>query len=168
MQRRSLLKIGIGTAALLVVAGGGFGLIRPGLSGGQLSPHAEGIFRAVAAAVLDKSLPALQSQRDAQLQAHLQRLNATVAAFPVATRRELSQLLALLASAPGRSLLAGLSTDWADATTDEVQASLQTMRRSSLKLRQQVYHALRDLTNAAYYADPIAWPLMGYPGPVAL
>ena len=47
----------------------------------------------------------------------------------------------------------------------DVQRSLQDMRTSSLALRQQSYHALRDLTNAAFYADPSAWPLLGYSGP---
>jgi hypothetical protein len=168
MQRRRLLKVGLGSTALLVVAGGGFSLLRPGVSGGQLSADAAAVFHAVAKAVLDKSLPALQSQRDEQLRAHLQRLSVTVAAFPLATQIELSQLLALLASAPGRALMTGLHTGWRDADIAEVQASLERMRTSSLKLRQQTYHALRDLTNAAYYADPIAWPLMGYPGPVAV
>jgi hypothetical protein len=39
------------------------------------------------------------------------------------------------------------------------------MRLSSLALKQQGYHALRDLTNAAYFSDPTAWQRMGYPGP---
>ena len=42
------------------------------------------------------------------------------------------------------------------------------MRTSRIGLRQQAYHALRDLTNAAYFADPQTWPLMGYPGPRAV
>ena len=168
MQRRSLLKLGLGATALLAVAGGGFALIKPDVSDGRLTAGAAAVFHAVAKAVLDKSLPPLQSQRDSQLQAHWQRLTATVAGFPLPTQTELSQLLALLASTPGRRLIAGLHTDWPDADVAEIQASLERMRTSSLKLRQQIYHALRDLTNAAYYADPIAWPLMGYPGPVAV
>ena len=42
------------------------------------------------------------------------------------------------------------------------------MRTSTLELRQQAYHALRDLTNAAFYANPDVWPLLGYPGPDAV
>jgi hypothetical protein len=41
---------------------------------------------------------------------------------------------------------------------------LQGLRTSSLSLRQQVYHALRDLTNAAWFADAAAWSAIGYPG----
>ena len=33
---------------------------------------------------------------------------------------------------------------------------------------QQAYQALRDLTNAAWFADPEAWSAIGYPGPQAV
>jgi hypothetical protein len=39
------------------------------------------------------------------------------------------------------------------------------MRRSSLILRRQAYHALRDLTQGAYFADASTWATLGYPGP---
>ena len=168
MQRRSLLKIGVASAALLVVAGGGLALLQPGLVRGRLTPAARAVFHAVARLVLDGSLPAVGAERDAALQAHLGRLDAVLANFPDATRAELSQLLALLVAGPGRRLLAGLHADWADATTTELAQAMHQMRTSSLALRQQTYHALRDLTNAAFYADSATWSLLGYPGPVAL
>jgi hypothetical protein len=150
---------------VLAVAGGGVALLKPGLVDGQMTPAARGVFRAVARGVLDGSLPTDPGARDAALEAHLKRLNDTLAAFPVPTQSELSQLLALLASAPGRHAIAGLRADWSAASAQEVQQALQDMRTSRLALRQQAYHALRDLTNAAYYADPAIWALMGYPGP---
>jgi len=166
MRRRRLLKVGLGTAAFLAISGSGLALLKPGIGQGRLTQDASIVFRAVAEAVLDKSLPDSPQQRDAYLRAYLERLNATVAAFPSGTQRELSQLLALLVSAPGRTLLTGLTTGWGAASTADIQTALQRMRVSSLNVRQQIYHALRDLTNAAYYADPLAWPLMGYPGPI--
>ena len=39
------------------------------------------------------------------------------------------------------------------------------MRASRIALRQQAYHALRDLTHAAYFADAATWARLGYPGP---
>jgi len=140
-------------------------LLRPGLVDGHMTPAARAVFHAIGRAVLDGSLPTDAAQRDASLLDHLQRLDATLAAFPASTQAEVSQLLALLASAPGRVGLAGLHADWPDASVAELQRSLQAMRTSSLTLRQQAYHALRDLTNAAYYAEPTTWTLVGYPGP---
>jgi hypothetical protein len=164
MQRRTLLKLGLGAAAILAVAGGGLALMRPGLIDGRMTPSARTVFHAVARAVLDGSLPADAAQRESALAAHMLRLDAELAGFPAALHTELSQLLALLVSAPGRLGLTGLRSDWPDASVAELQQALQGMRTSSLQLRQQVYHALRDLTNGAYYADPAIWPLMGYPG----
>lgn len=164
MQRRTLLKLGIGAAALLAVAGGGVALLRPGLLDGRMTPAGRSVFHAVARAVLDGSLPGEPAEREAALEAMLRRLDDTLAGFPAPTQSELSQVLALLASTAGRIGLAGLSTDWPHASTGEIQAALQGMRTSSLAMKQQVYHALRDLTNASYYADPQAWPLMSYPG----
>jgi len=165
MQRRTLLKLGTGAAVALALAGGGVALFQPGLVDGRLTPAGRRVFEAVAHAVLDGSLPKEPQAKAAALAAHLQRLEQTLAGLPAATRGELSQLLALLAAAPGRVTFAGLRTDWADADVAQVQAALQNMRRSGLALRQQAYHALRDLTNAAYYADPSTWSLLGYPGP---
>jgi hypothetical protein len=165
MQRRRLLQLGLGATALLAVAGGGYALLRPGLRGAQLAPAGAAVFHAVARAVLDGSLPADAGQRDAALAAHLLRVEAAIGAFPAATRAELSQLLSRLGSTPGRLGLAALRDDWPQASVADLQQAMQGMRLSSLALRQQAYHALRDLTNAAYYADPGVWPLMGYPGP---
>ena len=165
MQRRSLLKLGIGTAALLAVAGGGLALLRPGIDKGRLAPAGREVFTAVARAVLEGALPMDVSARTVALQGQLERLDDTIAGFPLATQAELSQLLALLGSTAGRVGLAGLRTDWPDANVAELQQALQDMRTSSIALRQQAYHALRDLTNAAYFADASAWATMGYSGP---
>lgn len=168
MQRRRLLQLGIGAAAVLAVAGGGVALLRPGLQNGRLAPAGREVFEAIARAVLDGMLPADANARAAALHAHLRRLDDAVAGFPAATQAELSQVLGLLGSVAGRLALAGLRPSWADARVDELQQSLQGMRIASVGLRQQAYHALRDLTNAAYFSDPSAWAALGYAGPKEL
>lgn len=168
MQRRTLLRLGLGSAALIAVVGGGVALMQPALHNGQLTASGQSVFSAVARAVLDGSLPKDAALQQASLTAHLSRLDTAIGAFPAATQAELKQLLSLLASAPGRIGLMGLSAHWDVATVPQIQAALQGLRTSSLALRQQTYHALRDLTNAAFYADAEAWKLMGYPGPVSL
>jgi hypothetical protein len=165
MQRRTLLNLGVGSAAVLLIAGGGLALLRPGLRDGRLAPPGREVLLAVARAVLDGVLPSDGHARNAALTAHLQRLDDTVAAFPPATQSELSQLLSLLASTAGRLGFARLRPAWPDADVAELQQALQGMRTASLGLPQQAYHALRDLTNAAYFADAATWPLLGYPGP---
>jgi hypothetical protein len=74
------------------------------------------------------------------------------------------ELTTIAASAPGRLGLIGLGPRWAEASPAEVASALQSLRLSSLALRQQVYQALCELTKAAYFADAGTWAVMGYSG----
>lgn len=166
MQRRSLLRLGAVASVTLGLAGAGAAWWIPGWRQGGFSPAARSLWRAVAQAVLDGLLPAEPAARSAVLDHHLDRLQATVAGLPPATRSELSQLLALLDLAPSRLALTGLRASWDGAAIEDVQAALQAMRLSDNSTRQQIYQALRDLTQAAYFAGADTWTPLGYPGPV--
>ena len=168
MQRRSLLKLGAASAAVLVVAGGAAALLRPGLNSGVLSASGREIFSAVGRAVLDKSLPSDEGPRQIALQGLLGRIDVLLLSLPPHAQDELSQLLALLANAAGRHTLAGLSQPWPEATVADIQHAMQDMRLSSLVLRQQAYAALHDITAGAYFSDPSSWLLLGYPGPMKI
>lgn len=168
MRRRTWLQIGIGGAVLLALGGGTLALVRAGWSAGRLTPAGRELFAAVARGVLAGMLPDRAAQPKAHermLAAHLERLQATIAALPAPTQHEVAELAALLLHPLGRRLFAGLATDWRDASPAELQATLQRLRVSSSVLRQQAFHALRDLTNGAYFADPSTWETIGYPGP---
>lgn len=165
MQRRTLLRLGGISAALLVVAGGAVALLQPGLQGGVLSAAGREVFAAVGRAVLDKSLPAEDGARQIALNGLLSRIDSLVQALPPHAQGELSQLLALLASTAGRRMLAGLGASWPEASVADIQQALQAMRLSMLALRQQAYAALHDITAGAYFSDASSWPLLGYPGP---
>lgn len=168
MRRRTFFQLGLGSAIVLIGGGMALNWLRAGWAQGRFSPEARRVMRSVARAVLDGSLPTSPRQVELVLDEHLLRLEAAVAAFPVGTQADLSRLLSLLVSPSGRRWLAGLDLPWADASTTEIQSALQDMRTSSWTLRQQSYRALRDLTNAAYFADASAWPMLGYPGPKPL
>ena len=165
MQRRTLFRVGLASAATLAVLGGGWALWQPGFRAGHLGNAARQVFTAVGQAVLEGLLPAPGVQRNVALNDWLGRLEATIAALPPATRAELSQLLGLLSLRPGRQWLAGLEPAWAEATVVEVQQALLDMRSSPRLLRQQAYHALRDLSMAAYFSGRETWAQLGYPGP---
>jgi hypothetical protein len=165
MQRRTLFRVGIASAATLVVVGGGWALWQPGFRAGQLGQGARQVFLAVGQAVLEGLLPPPGVQRKVVLDEWLARLEATIAGLAPATRAELSQLLGLLSLRPGRQWLAGLQPAWAEATVEQVSQALLEMRDASSPLRQQAYHALRDLSMAAYFSSRQAWAQLGYPGP---
>jgi len=168
MQRRSLLKLGVASAAVLAVAGGGVALIKPGMADGKLTAPSRAVFRATGAAILEGSLPHGNAARELALDGLLDRVDALVMALPPHAQNELSLLLSLLASAPGRQAIGGLRATWADASVAQLQQALQSMRVSALSLRQQAYHALHDIVGGAYFADAQTWAHLGYPGPLKI
>lgn len=159
MQRRRFLKLGLGAAVVIGVAGAGIALIKPGLVDHKLGPDARELMASVARAVLGDMLPA------EGIAAQLERLDATIARFPAATRKELSDALGLLTTAAGRFALVGLSKPWGEASAADVQQALDAMRLSTSNTRQQVYHALRDLNVIAFFTSSASWAAVGYPGP---
>lgn len=168
MQRRTLLKLGAASAALLAVIGGATALIQPGLVNSTLTPVGRAVFRAISLGVLDKTLPEQAAAKDIALTALLGRIDGLIGALPLHAQTELSQLLSILASDVGRRALAGLSTSWASASATDIQAALQDMRLSSLAVRQQAYAALHEITASAYFSEPGTWPMLGYPGPLVI
>lgn len=168
MNRRGWLKLGLFGGALLAIGGGTVGLWREGWAERRLTPAGRELFAAVARVVLEGLLPdpvAAPGAHQSALRAHLDRVETSIRGMPTAVQAEIGQLAALLLHPLGRYALTGLATDWKRVSTPELRASLQGLRESRLELRQQVYHALRDLTNAAYFADPSTWAFLGYPGP---
>lgn len=165
MQRRRLLKLGLGAAVVIGVAGAGVALIKPGLVDGKLSPGSRVLMRAAAMAVLGDLLRPVGAARDAALDAQLGRVDQAIAALPAATRKELSDALGLLGTAAGRYTLVGLSKPWGEASAEDIQQALNAMRLSTSNTRQQIYHALRDLNAIAFFTEPGNWQTAGYPGP---
>lgn len=164
MRRRSLLALGAFSGVTLLVCGGALALLQPGVRDARLSPAGREVFAGVARAMLEGSLP----PDPAATAGLLARIDALIAALPPHAQEELSQLLALLASAPGRHAFAGLSPPWNEATIAQLQDAMQSMRLSQLSLRQQAYQALHDIVGAAFVSDEATWSLLDYPGPVAL
>ena len=165
MRRRSWLKLSLGAAAVLAVGGGAVALIEPAWRDGRLTAAGRRVFMHAGRAFLDGSLPTEDAQRARSLAGFLDRVDALVAALPTHAQRELSQLLSLLATSPGRRVLAGLAPEWNDATVHEIRQALQAMRLSPHALRQQAYQALHDIAGSAYFSDPDTWTVLGYPGP---
>lgn len=166
MHRRRLLKLGlVGSAALGAVGGIAWLAQTPQSRHAPLSAAAFQVLSAIATALLEGSLPTDDRDRQAALPAYEKRLTNTVSGLPPSTQRELAQLLSLMTLAPGRWAFSGLRTPWPEASREHCRDALEAMRRSRWMQRRQVYHALRDLARAAWYAAPTAWAALGYPGP---
>lgn len=168
MQRRTLLKLGVASSAVLLVAGGAAALLQPGLEGGRLSEAGREVFTAVGRTILDRTLPAEEGPQQIALNGLLARIDVLVGGLPPHAQAELSQLLALMASHPGRRVFAGLPTPWGSASVPQITEALQGLRMSSLAMRQQAYAALHDITAGAWFSDAATWTMLGYPGPLAI
>ena len=106
--------------------------------------------------------------RQAAIEGMLARVDVLTAGLAPHAQSELSQLLSLLATAPGRRGLAGLSSSWANASVSDIQSALQSMRISNISLRQQAYQALHDIAGSAYFSEASTWVFLGYPGPLKI
>jgi len=162
------LKLGLASGAVLALAGGAAVLLRPGLEQGRLAPAARPLFVSLGRAILQGTLPAEPGPQARALDGLVDRVDALAQNLPLPVQAELSELVGLLCTAPGRRLLAGLAPGWEEARPEEVRAALDGMRFSALALRQQAYQALHEIVGGAYFSEESTWKVLGYPGPLAL
>lgn len=168
LSRRQFLKFGVAGGLLLAAAGAvraqkGY---RAATGADRLEVLTDGdgeVLAAIAPAIL-----AGTGAAGASLVAIVGSIDRAVAGLPPHLQAEVKQLLALLASWPGRRLLAGVSAPWPQAAPADIAAFLERWRFSRWALFQQAYQALHELVLAAWYARPDSWPAIGYPGPPAL
>ncbi len=166
-RRRTFLKAGVAAGAALM-------LIRwwhaPGAAAAStahsgLSPGARAVFAAIIPAFLDGALPRGDA---AALAETLQTIQETIAGLPPAAREEIAQLCSLLDFAPTRCVVAGVWTSWSEASPEAVAAFLDRWRGSRFALLRSAYAALHQIVLGAWYAQPRAWPAIGYAGPPSL
>ena len=91
-----------------------------------------------------------------------------IAGLSPATRAEVADLFSLLAFPPTRCLVAGIWSPWPQATPEAIAAFLARWRNSRFALLRSGYAALHQLVFSGWYANPRAWPVIGYPGPPSL
>jgi hypothetical protein len=167
MNRRNFLKFGVVGSALLA-AGGAWVVWRDvkNADDGIAARDRVGlIVSAIAPALLAGALPADRARREEGFAHIATGVKAVIATFPIAVQAELADLFRLLDIRFARKLLAGLSSDWADAQPSEVAGFLERWRTSRFRLLQVGYFALHDLILGTWYADPATWESIGYPGP---
>ena len=140
-------------------------LWRPGIAQGRLTASAREVFASLGYAILQGTLPSEPQARAQAVEGMVERVDVLLQNLPPHVQAELSQLLGLLCTAPGRF---GLVPAWADASEAQLQAALEGMRQSGLALRQQAYLGLHEIVGGAYFSDESTWASVGYPGPPIL
>jgi hypothetical protein len=166
VKRRTFLIVGAGSAALLA-AGGWWWSMQTGAPkrAALATPDTDALLTALVPAVVGGPGGPLSA---AQIAAAVARAKGAIANLPLPVQDEIGELFGLLANGAFRRLAAGVSTPWAEASSAELAAFLQSWRTHSLDLLQVGYHALHDLVAGSFYADESAWLHTGYPGPIKI
>lgn len=166
-SRRSFLKAGA-LASLVLAAGGGLyrAVHSPSPGAFVLDGEARAALEAIVPALLAGALPLDAAGRNNAIGAAIAGVQAAIGGLPLAAQQEIQDLFGLLALAPARRLLTGISGGWANASEAEVAGFLQSWRLHRFALLRTAYHALHDLALGAWYAQPASWNAIGYPGPM--
>jgi hypothetical protein len=146
--------IGTGIAATLLV-GAGAVYERP------LQDDDASILGAIAPVLLGSALPI----DDASIQTVIDGFHTAVAGLTPSVQDEVAQLFTLLRVAPLRMIATGVMRPWHSASPYEIERFLTGWRYSGVAKLRSAYDALHQLTIAAWYGNPKAWPRTGYPGP---
>ena len=171
--RRRFIKTGIAGGVLLAAAAAlQAPLDRMGkralVAGNPLDPSLRSVVRAIAPVMLQGAFPAADPARAAALERIAAGVAAAVGALSAAAQKEVAELFALLAFAPTRIVVAGVTAGWDRASAADVEGFLRRWQDSPVDLLKSGYQALHDLVLGAWYADPQTWDAIGYPGPPSL
>jgi hypothetical protein len=165
-SRRTFLKAGALGALLLATGGGIYRATHPPVPQRfVLDGEARDALHAIIPAILAGVLPEGQA-REPAIAATTERVHRAILGLPLATQKEVQDLFGLLALAPARRVLTGVSGGWASASFEQVASFLQDWRLHRLGLLRSAYQAMHDLVLGGWYADPSSWAAIGYPGPI--
>lgn len=166
LNRRHLLKLGVGASIALSTAG-----LVATMSGCTPDKPDAGmqVLRSVDLPVLAALYPAMVGPHptldDAAIQASIRQLDMSLAHTSEQTQKDVLQLLGLLSFAPIRGPLTGIWGNLQQASPAQIDAFLLRWRDSRLDMLRLGYQALSQLLLMSWYTLPQSWEIAGYPGP---
>ena len=164
MRRRSFFKLGLLGGCTLAAGGAAWRLV------GTAKPAQrfvlDGEARAALAAIVPAMLGSALPPGAQAIERAIHGVRTAIGGLPLAQQGEVQDLFGLLALAPARRLVAGVTGGWSDADRGQVAAFLQRWRVHRLATLQTAYLALHDLILGAWYGDSASWAAIGYPGPL--
>ena len=163
IDRRRFLKAGLAGSALLAAGG-----LAAWFAGRDAARDRDEVLSALIPVLLAGALPERDADRTEAVRRCAQAVATAVQGLSPAAQREAAQLFALLSIAPTRALTTGITHGWSQASPQEIGAFLDGWRFHSWALMRTGYQALHDLVTGSWYADPAAWPEIGYGGPLKL
>jgi len=170
LSRRQFLKTGA-MGSMLLATGSAAALLtgcaqaQPATGFVYLREAELKVLRAVIPSVLAGTLPEGKA-RAAALNKTLLSLDQLLATSSIAVGDQIHQLFALLSMAPTRIAMAGVWSDWPDASPADIDAFLLRWRDSRLELLRGAYLGLCKIINVAWYLLPESYAAVGYSAPV--
>ncbi len=168
--RRRFLQTGAaGAALLLLVRHAAAGTLARAPQQGSLDLRvldgaAAEFIAALAPVLLAEGLPDDRDARIVAVNEVVEAMDRAVAGLSPAVQEEIQQLFALVTFAPTRALVAGVWTPWRSASAADIAGFLDSWRDSRFALLRSGYQALKQLMQACWYGNPLAWGKIGYPG----
>lgn len=171
LTRRRFLQVGLAGA---VVLGAAAILHRPepqyrsgSLALKMLDAEGAALIAALAPAILAGALPTEADSRRIAISEVVDAFDRALAGLSPAVQEELQQLVTLLTFAPSRALVAGVWTPWDKVSPEEAAAFLESWRDSRFDLLRAGYQALKQLLQAGWYGNPLAWGKIGFALPAS-
>ena len=170
--RRRFLETGFAGAALLLLARRAAGARETSPTAAQpgsldlraLNAASAAFIAALAPVLLADGLPDDRDARIAAVNEVVEAMDRAVAGLSPPVQEEIQQLFSLLTFAPTRAVVAGVWTPWQAADAADIAAFLARWRDSRFALLRSGYQALKQLMQACWYGNPLAWGRIGYPG----
>jgi len=172
--RRQFLKTGLAGAAMLAIvhrAAAGTLLRSPprspqpgSLDLRVLNGATAEFIAALAPVLLAGGLPDDRDARIVAVNEVVEALDRAVAGLSPAVQEEVQQLFTLLTFAPTRALAAGVWTPWSSSSPEDVAGFLVRWRDSRFAPLRSGYQPIKQLMQACWYGNPLAWGKIGYPG----
>lgn len=163
INRRHFLQVGVTGAVVLGTAAWlnhQPDTPAPGMR--ALNKAEAGLIRALAPVILAGMIPTESAARQTALSEVVEAFDRGLAGMSLAVQAEVKQLLGLLTFAPSRALVAGIWTAWPDASESDITAFLLKWQTSRFVLLRAGFQALKQLMQACWFGNPLAWPAMGY------
>ncbi|MBL8517965.1 MAG: hypothetical protein JNM76_13465 [Betaproteobacteria bacterium] len=163
LSRRRFLQVGVTGAVVLGAAAWlNHEPDTPAQGLRALSRREAELIRALAPVILAGMIPTDATARQTALNEVVEAFDRGLAGMSLAVQGEVKQLLGLLTFAPSRALVAGVWTSWPEASESEVAAFLMKWQSSRFVLLRAGYQAMKQLMQACWFGNPLAWPAMGY------
>lgn len=168
LDRRSLLKLGLGASLALSTIGltaslSGCTSERPAAQFTLLRDSDLPLLAALYPVIIGPH-PAFSESADATHKALIQ-LDKTLLHTSPFVQKAVLDLLGLLSMPLTRGPLTGIWGDMSKASPEQLDAFLQRWRDSRFDTLRQGYNTLSKLLMMSWYALPQSWAAAGYPGP---